>query len=175
MSFETKQTVEGWVKTIKTKFNYIKLLDKSGEISTILNITDKIEINKISEASLVYFGTGIGVLSFEDACSKLKIKDNSSIINEIDNENKNFLIANYKLSIIVKVLNEGWEPDWADSNQRKYFPVFDLRNGLSFVYVNVCWNTGSAVGSRLVFKNEKLAEYAAKQFLSLYKDLHLFN
>jgi len=28
----------------------------------------------------------------------------------------------WKMSIIVKALNEGWEPDWDNDNEPKYYP-----------------------------------------------------
>jgi len=80
--------------------------------------------------------------------------------------------AYLKLKFIVKALNEGWKPNWDDSNEGKYSPWFYLDGGSSgFRFGDFDgWDSHSYVGSRLCFKSRELAEYAAKQFLSTYKE-----
>jgi hypothetical protein len=86
----------------------------------------------------------------------------------------------HKLVMLAIALNEGWNPDWTNNNQRKYYPWFDHdgegENGSSGafvfdVYYDGC--SGSFVGSRLVYKTRELAEYAGTQFLDLYKDFFI--
>jgi hypothetical protein len=75
---------------------------------------------------------------------------------------------------INRILNEGWQPDWNNWDERKYYPWFDMQgeagSGVGFscgAYGYGC--THSAVGSRLVFKTRELAEFAGKTFLSVYR------
>ncbi len=78
-----------------------------------------------------------------------------------------------RLKLVVSTLNEGWLPDWNDSSQVKYYPVFDMRSSASggFSYDDYDgWNAHSSVGSRLCFKSKELAEYAGKTFTDIYKD-----
>jgi hypothetical protein len=81
-------------------------------------------------------------------------------------------VAFEKLKTIAEALNEGWNPDWNNSNERKYFPYFiwdSASSGFSFTYVDDYYaNTLSS--SRLCFQKSDVAEYAAKQFIDLYKD-----
>ena len=107
------------------------------------------------------------------------------------------LTAYVKLRIITAVLNEGWEPKFTKEEYR-WYPWFWLitkeeynklsdadkarvvgRGGLnaSAYYGLVCANAYSASsysysynGSRLAFKNEKLAAYAGRQFAEIYAD-----
>lgn len=37
-----------------------------------------------------------------------------------------------QLVIICKALNEGWNPNWNDSNEYKYYPYFDMRSTSGF-------------------------------------------
>jgi hypothetical protein len=79
--------------------------------------------------------------------------------------------AFYQLEIICKALNEGWTPDWSDEDQYKYYPWFAFRGG-RFVFDGVhyyCAN--SSLGSRLCYKDEKIAEYAGKTFIDLYQKM----
>jgi hypothetical protein len=77
-----------------------------------------------------------------------------------------------KLKIIIKVLNEGWEPDWDNTNQRKWYPWFNMQSGgFGFSLTNFdVWTTHSYFGSLLCFKSQELCEYAATQFKSEYAD-----
>lgn len=74
-----------------------------------------------------------------------------------------------KLTHIVKVLNEGWKPNWSNENEYKYFPYFKHKSGFGLSY-DVYWFAHSDVGSRLCFKSAELAEYAGKQFADIYND-----
>jgi len=81
-----------------------------------------------------------------------------------------------QLKMIAKVLNEGWEPNWNDNNENKYYPYFNYKSenggcasGFGFSYTGYAyWNAHTDVGSRLCFKTEELAEYVGKQFVEIY-------
>jgi len=83
-------------------------------------------------------------------------------------------IAYRQIKLIVQALNEGWQPDWTDSDRYKYYPWFDLSSGRGLSY-NACayGYARSGVGSRLCFKSRELAEYAGTQFKDLYEDYFL--
>jgi len=83
----------------------------------------------------------------------------------------------HKLVMLAIALNEGWNPDWTNSYERKYYPWFDHdgegENGSAGAFVFDDYDadySASLVGSRLVYKTRELAEYAGTQFLYLYKD-----
>jgi hypothetical protein len=83
-------------------------------------------------------------------------------------------VAYKQVKEIVKAFNEGWIPDWDDSNQYKYYPWFKMGSpsgGGFSCHVCAVWYAGSDVGSRLCFKNSDLAKHAANLFLDIYKDL----
>ena len=112
------------------------------------------------------------IKSYDDACEELGI---DPVIDE--NIEKFGLtideIAYIKLKTIIKSLNEGWIPDWTNSNEYKYYCWFDMSasSGFGFSASDYDYSFSySVVGSRLCFKNRGLAEYAGKQFKKLYKD-----
>lgn len=75
-----------------------------------------------------------------------------------------------KLTTIIKVLNEGWLPDWNKSSQYKYI-IWWYWNGKSFVYYDSDgWHSPAYVGSRLCFKDRATAEYCAETFGDLWND-----
>jgi hypothetical protein len=81
-------------------------------------------------------------------------------------------IAYRQVKLIVKTLNEGWVPDWTNSNETKYYPWFKMgsSSGSGFsCRVCVGWDSHSLFGSRLCFKSRDLAEYAGEQFTEIYK------
>ena len=77
--------------------------------------------------------------------------------------------AHLKIQIIAKALNEGWYPNWNDTNEYKYYPWFKASPGVGFSFSDYDFAlTRSTVGSRLCFKSRDLAEYAGKQFIDIY-------
>lgn len=120
------------------------------------------------------------IKSIDDAIAELGEHDNEVIqLRKLEGiKIANHILNNQLAVIIAKALNEGWEPDWGDNNEYKYYPWFNMGgssgSGFSFFdYVYVY--SGSAVGSRLCFKSSDLAEYAAEQFKELYRHYFLLN
>ena len=113
--------------------------------------------------------------SYLDACQEIGMKpltiNDFSFLPPRDRESA---FAYHQLTIIAVALNEGWEPDWSNNSQYKYYPWFEYKKGLAgggsgFSFdVYVYDVSTSTVGSRLVFKSRELAEYAAKQFEDIY-------
>ncbi len=109
------------------------------------------------------------------------------------------IMAYVTLRVITEALNEGWKPQFTEGERRWYawydFLTKEEVEGMSdeekeerrvvgrannFAYAhgglvyssafNVSTNSSTSYGSRLAFKNEELAEYAAKQFGDIYAD-----
>ena len=107
------------------------------------------------------------------------------------------ILAYFKLRIITKALNEGWEPKFIPGEYRwaPYFLLYtkeeiekmnaetkarvvfrsnysaDANGGVSFAYAGFdSVHVYASIGSRLAFKSEELAEYAGKQFTDIYAD-----
>lgn len=118
------------------------------------------------------------VKSFEDACQVLGISTNVPEVKGLPRKHQKAIIANYKLIIIAEALNEGWKPNWQDSDEYKYYPWFDMSNPAGVGYSNT-YNTASkttaAIGSRLCLKNRELAIYFGQTFTDLFNDSLLLN
>ena len=86
------------------------------------------------------------------------------------------IIAFYKLTIIIRALNEGWEPDWSNWDECKYYNWFYVEKGedqrsSGFRYcVTSCAGTNARTGSRLCCGTSDDAEYIGKKFEDLYND-----
>src|ERR1035437_8031309 len=75
------------------------------------------------------------VKTFEDAvahCNKLNI-DIEDWLFDVNNARQSKSYA--KLVIIIKALNEGWEPNLSNNSQNKYYNYFYMNNG-TFSYYN---------------------------------------
>lgn len=118
------------------------------------------------------------VKSFEDACQVLGISTNVPEVKGLPRKHKKAIIANYKLIVIAEALNEGWKPNWQDSDEYKYYPWFDMSNpagvGCSYT-VDTASNTYASFGSRLCLKNRELAIYFGQTFTDLFNDSLLLN
>jgi len=74
------------------------------------------------------------------------------------------------LKMIVKAINQGWTPDWSNTNQAKYYPYFVvLPSGSGFSDSDTYYDYGDTyVGSHLCFESSEKAKYAATQFGDIY-------
>lgn len=82
------------------------------------------------------------------------------------------IVARLKLILIAKVLRGDWEPDFSNSNQQKWIPIFKFSagSGFDFSYSHYyCAYANSDVGSRLCFPSEELSDYFGKQFIELHR------
>lgn len=148
------------------------------------------------------------VKTFEDACRELGA-DHSFVLAyqntnlrdpEVAEENRDVL-AYMKLRIIAAALNEGWEPQFTEDEER-WYPWFTLWTEEELSEKSDEWkadrhlistgeysgdyagfasavslyapSTSSAYfGSRLCFKSEALATYCGKQFIKLWADFNM--
>jgi hypothetical protein len=128
------------------------------------------------------FDKATGKLTFKEAPKEVtdRIKtvadvlaDNGYTAEEFDRKCKELTsdeIAYCILKMLAKSLNEGWTPDWNDTNQAKYYAWFEMGGSSGFRFFGCAyWDSRSNVGSRLCFKSSKLAEYAGKTFTGVYK------
>lgn len=118
------------------------------------------------------------VKSFEDACQVLGISTNVPEVKGLPRKHQKAIIANYKLIVIAEALNEGWKPNWQDSDEYKYYPWFDMSNpaGVGFSNTfNAASYAGAGIGSRLCLKNRELAIYFGQTFTDLFNDSLLLN
>jgi len=87
-------------------------------------------------------------------------------------------ISYLQRKLIVKVLRGDWEPDWNDSNQRKWYPWFKWSAGSGFVFSHSTYSydiTLTSVGSRLCFPTEELADYFGRQFIEIHNQFLTIN
>lgn len=124
------------------------------------------------------------VKSYADACAVLGIpQQEDAILAKLGFTEDE--IARRKLHTIAQALNEGWSPNWNDTNEYKYYPWFyiqpNLFGGHAYNGANAglgsagtyyaAAGTGAAVGTRLCFKTSALARYAGEQFTDLYTEI----
>nr|UWI06293.1 MAG: hypothetical protein [Bacteriophage sp.] len=118
------------------------------------------------------------VKTYEDACKVLGVEP----INEQNAKAQGFRsdeIARRKLETIAAALNEGWKPDWNNTDQYKYYPYFYIQEnangasaGLSYANTHRTATYANAyLGSRLCFYASRLARYAGNQFTDLYEQI----
>lgn len=126
------------------------------------------------------------VKSYADACTVLGIE-------EMDEKAmkacgfRSDEIARRKLETITEALNEGWRPDWNNTNEWKYYPYFRILPGqgkdqdgesygafagLAYAFsYDAATSTDANIGSRLCFPNHELAAYAGDTFRDLYAQI----
>lgn len=137
------------------------------------------------------------IKTFEDACHEIGIDAEAWNRDKISLGLEPDVLAFLKLRIIVKALNEGWEPRFTEDECR-YYPWFILYTGeeynkldeeeksrvvfrsyynagalggVSFAYAGYDSSyTDAYIGVRLAFKTSELAAYCGRQFLDIWAD-----
>ena len=137
------------------------------------------------------------IKTFEDACREIGIDAEAWNRDKISLGLEPDVLAFLKLRIIVKALNEGWEPQFTEDECR-YYPWFILYTREEYNKLDeeeksrvVCRSNYSAfalggvscagasfgssltdacIGVRLAFKTSELAAYCGRQFLDIWAD-----
>lgn len=111
------------------------------------------------------------IKSFEDACKRKGI-DATQLPVVLVPEITKQLIAVYKLMVIFLAINDGWEADFNNWNQTKYYPWYRcLSSGFGFDSSDYFYSfTHTSVGSRLCTNTSEKALYISKQFKAEYED-----
>ena len=110
----------------------------------------------------------------------VKLDDVANLVSEVNPKHIKALIAYNRLCTIAQAWNkaDGFEPDFSNTSQYKYFPWFVYDNGAAgFVSAATSYTATSAiasVGSRLCFKTRERAMQFGKQFIDLWNDVFLF-
>lgn len=137
------------------------------------------------------------IKTFEDACREIGIDAEAWNRDKISLGLEPDVLAFLKLRIIVKALNEGWEPQFTEDECR-YYPWFilytreeynkldeeeksrvvyrssyyaDAFGGVSCALASDDSSVSHAsIGVRLAFKTSELAAYCGRQFLDIWAD-----
>lgn len=137
------------------------------------------------------------IKTFEDACREIGIDAEAWNRDKISLGLEPDVLAFLKLRIIVKALNEGWEPQFTEDECR-YYPWFILYTreeynkldeeeksrvvcrssnyafalgGVSYALaISDSLYTCASIGVRLAFKTSELAAYCGRQFLDIWAD-----
>jgi len=119
------------------------------------------------------------IKTFEEACGALGIDPTKPLVDAsgMPEKHRKAIEAHSKLVVIAQALNEGWEPNWNDEDEYKYFPWFEVEateekpSGVGFSYSRYGHSCAvTSVGSRLCYRTRELALYAGETFADLYKE-----
>lgn len=109
----------------------------------------------------------------------VKLEDVSRLVRDLNPAHIKALIAYNRLCTIAQAWNkaDGFEPDFSNTSQYKYFPWFKYSNdaaGFVFAYADRTATAAYAYfGSRLCFKTPERALQFGEQFIDLWDDMLL--
>lgn len=120
------------------------------------------------------------IKTFEDACKALGYDASIPTFNNAPEKHRKALLAHYKLIIIAEAINNGWQPDWGNDDERKWELWPDVikddskPSGFGLSYDDCAdWDADTRVGSRLCFKSREAAKYCFETFRPLWEDYFL--
>ena len=117
------------------------------------------------------------IKTFEDAMKatgRPGVPDFSNLPEDL----RKYFTAQYKMIVIAEALNEGWNADWSNDDEYKYYPWFyhepKVSSGFAFNDASyICSCAVAGYGSRLCFRTRALAKYAGEQFIEIWNDILL--
>lgn len=112
--------------------------------------------------------------SYESALEDQGIEDKRPYPNTKDAD-EDWLNACHELKVVNKSLLEGKELNWDDTNEAKYYPVFDMRGGFSFDCTNsVHWRAPARTAARLCVDTSAKANHfgTSPKLFSIWKRFH---
>lgn len=167
------------LKSIKPKLTNMKKEEAQQRLNSIENEVK--ELRKIIEApeskgiitdrikTIEDAYKELGIKTYGDAYKALRMPEGKRFsdipIDGCDDDGLN-------LMLFCRALNEGWWPDWKNTDEYKWYPYFDLSCSSGFGFSSSCyayWLACTTCGSRLCFKSKALAEYAGKTITPTYK------
>ena len=116
---------------------------------------------KLKRAAIEAFPE-LGKSNFEKACEVLGIPP---IIPEGLSPS---MQAQYQLEKIIKVANDGWTPNFDDTDEWRYYPIFDV-DGQALGRGRCCSTT--CVPAPTLFKDEDLCLKVVEENLELYRQM----
>lgn len=166
--------------------------EASDQVKDIINEDDDANVFDFYTEEQDYTDIRDRVKSYTDACHVLGISDSEEPEVIADGGlMRSDEIARRKLEVITEALNEGWRPDWNNTNQYKYFPFFRIlpgqgkgpdgkpngaAAGLALAPTNyAATSTRASIGSRLCFHDSDIAAYAGDTFRDLYAEILVEN
>lgn len=122
------------------------------------------------------------IKTYKDACKVVGMEPTDFL-----GDTPKHLIAYIKLCTIAKALNKDWKPDWANFDERKFFPWFSIGRksaslcvggaangsdvGLSCLHSSLDVScTYANCGGAIASQSEEIAIYFGKQFTEIWKD-----
>jgi hypothetical protein len=117
--------------------------------------------------------------TFEQCCQAQGLDSDTClpIVSVFPAQHQKAITALAKLIIIAEAVNEGWNPNWNDRSEDKWFPWFDMEvdknnpSGFRF-HAPGCANANSrsAGGSRLCFKTPEICKFVGTNYEDLWRD-----
>lgn len=111
------------------------------------------------------------VTDYESACKELGIEPlTESDFGILPEKDQKRYFNRHQITIVVRALNEGWEPDFQNHSEYKYYnyPYTDGKGGFSFGVADQYYFAYAA--SDLYYKSYELAEYGQKIMKQQYLD-----
>ena len=106
------------------------------------------------------------IKTFSDVCKELGVSED--LFRPVEGVEDESDAAMRKIKAIAKALNEGWYPDFENSNEAKWMPWFKKSRGKQALFYVDRYCSCTDVPAPTLFKSQKLAQHAVDQFMDVY-------
>jgi len=110
------------------------------------------------------------ITNISEVCKKLNItelkKKDFSLFGNLATK----MLAYWQIKQLELLFNGTWIADWSNSNQYKYYPIFNKVAG-GWVFSGSVSHHSTCYGAVGFYKDEKTSDYIGKNFIEIYKNL----
>jgi hypothetical protein len=111
------------------------------------------------------------VTTYSEVCRRLGEKEITlKDFKQFDDILANKLLNFAKIQQLSKYFNQGWIPNWKDSNEYKWYPYFNDSGG-GFVFDYSYCHCYAFSGSVAYYKTKEISNHIGKYFPDFYKNI----
>lgn len=112
------------------------------------------------------------VKSYSDVCRLLGQRElTHHDFNNISPEYRKKILAQAKLQQVEKLFNQDWVKDWANKNQYKHNPYFNISTTGSLGFLGSEETCPATYGVGAFYKDKETSDFVGKLFINLYTDI----
>ena len=110
--------------------------------------------------------------NYSDVCKELGESEfTEADFDNVGNDYSQKLLDFAKIQQISKLFNGDWKPNWKDSNERKWFPYFEIKASGGFGFSFSGYHDYYTFSAVAFYKDQKTSDFIGKKFSDIYEKL----
>jgi len=111
-------------------------------------------------------------ITYPEVCKRLGEKEITlKDFKQFDEDLSKKLLNTAIINQLVKYFNQGWKPNWKDTDEYKWYPYYTLNNKGGLVFYHSFVYHSRFCGSVGLFKTKEICDFIGKTFIDIYEKI----